>query len=220
MYGSSLGRTQLVELPYDIMTKEKAIREEYTNIINYVADRSKLSYTKASTILTKYARYLQNALQRGEVIELEGLFTISFTTRLGKIIHPPVYDYRKQVEELAQEGGFNQLEAESCVSLYLYRIRELVRLGFHVNVKGIGYIKPVRNTETGEIELVYRISPVLKKPEMATFMIEKKNEDARPIDVSGELIRFKMVLNENSVQVSKEIRSTDNAKLSLEYIDI
>lgn len=198
-------------------TVKAKLREDYQDIVNYVANKSAISYHKARLILTSYSNQLQRSLLKGYSIKLDGLIEVSFTSRKGKIINNNVHGLPEQVKLVSEETGYDEFEVEIAISSYLYRLRTLGKLGYQVNIKGIGYIIP--NETEDSLEMVTRISPVVskEKPELADFIIVDKKGNKHLTLLKKDELRFKITLAEDYVY--PENLMTDNT-LELEYIDI
>lgn len=198
-------------------TKKRAKREEYTEIIKYISARSNLSYTKVTTILSQYSKELQMATKRGEILELDGICTIKFTTKVASIYSNIKFDIKKQAKYVQHALGYSAIEVYNCINLYMIRIKELIEKGYRVNIKGIGYIEPVFN-EKGTMEIKQRVSPMLEKPEIAEFVLMDKG-DIYIETLTQKDLRFKMILNAN-LKLPKRLLSAEETKLNLEYVDV
>lgn len=173
------------------------MRETYTAIIQYSADRVGTSYHKAHTVIKEVSRSLKEHIKLGDAIHCEGLFYVTFQTSKGRMYKNRVFDLEAQIKE-AQERlpKIPKHTIHDLVTTYYTRLHRLVSQGKQVNVKGVGYVIP-KETEDGQIYCHTRVSPALEKPEMVDFLLLNQAGEVTLTHLEKVDIRFQMVADEN-----------------------
>lgn len=194
-----------------------AKREEYTNIVDYVAVRGAVSFHKARTILTELSAVMQKALVRGDNLDVPGIFRIEYTSVKEHIYKNRLYGLDEQVADVARNKGLAENEVEKIIRLYYRRMKDLIEIGYHVNVKGIGYVIP-KQDEDG-VYCDTRVSPVLekKKSEIADFVVLGDDGTLSIKQLEKEDLRFSIELSDAVVVPYQVIRGTE---LKLDVVDI
>lgn len=164
-------------------------------------------------VIKELSAVLKNAVHRGDTIDCEGLFQISFTYSFGTIYKNHVVDVEEQIRLVGENLGMDNIDP--LIRLYYSRIRTLVETGYQVNIKGVGYIIP-KESETG-VECTTRVSPVLKKPNMADFLVLKDSGALELCQINGEHLRFSIVLDE---MVKTPCLVIQDRKLHFETVEI
>lgn len=173
------------------------MRETYTDIIQYVADRCGTSYHKSHTVIKEVSRVLKEHIKLGDAVHCEGLFYISFQTSVGRMYKNRVFDLEAQVKEIQERlPKISTHLVNDLVVTYYVRLHQLVSQGKQVNVKGVGYVIPTE-TEDGSIYCHTRVSPALEKPECVDFLLLNQETGGLTLTyLEKEDVRFQMVADE------------------------
>lgn len=174
---------------------EKGVREEYMSIVGYVSLRGSVSMNRARVILARLMTAIQDAARRGEDIHIPKLFRISYMSRENTIYNNTTYGLEEQIKDVAESTRIKKEIVEKVINLYYRRILELAEIGYHVNVRGVGYIMP-----KGDSNGVYcdtRVSPVLSKPERADYLILGEDGDLEIREIEGKDLRYSIELEED-----------------------
>lgn len=190
-------------------------REEYTSIVNYVSLRGAVSYHRARTTLSELRKMLQEASLRGDDLHIPGVFKIEYTTTNGYIFKNNVFGLEEQIKAVSKNLGMGSQEVEKLVKLYYRRVKELVEIGYQVNVMGIGYIVPKVDEEGVYCDT--RVSPVLAKPEVADFLLLDEDGTLLISQLSGEELRYSIELEEDFKIPYQVVKDTN---FEMEVVDI
>jgi len=192
------------------------IREGYTDLINYVANITGKSYNMAWQVVKEYSTVIKEAIKRGDTVNVEGLVTITFTTKEGIVYKNREYNLDDQVDDLHENLGINKIEVKTILVNYLKRMRERVLDGYQVNLKGVCYLKPEKRD--GFCECIPRVSPVLESPELADFLITSE-DGIYLIELEDADLRFRIEVDEG-IEFIERKASKDKDKLELREVDI
>lgn len=188
-------------------------RENYTDLINYVANKSSVSYYRAGKILSTLCKKVQEACFQGKDIDIEGLIFIEYTTSKYHIYENIIYGIEQQIEDVTKELNLPENEVMSVIYNYFKRIKELVETGYQVNIKGIGYIIPKEDSKGVYCDT--RVSPVMKKPESAEFIVLNKDGIIETININGADLRFRVYLSDKIKIPYKLVPKTNKFKLEI-----
>ncbi|MGY4876086.1 hypothetical protein [Bacillus licheniformis] len=197
------------------MERKAARREDYRSLINYVSLRGGVSYNRAHLVVKTLSAVLKRNVKKGNSLELPGLFKIIFTSSIGTIYNNKVMGLNDQVEEVSGELKFSSHDVRSLLSLYYERMRNLVEMGYQINVKGVGYVIPKEDNEGVYCDT--RVSPALSKPEVADFFILKESGDLELTQLGRENLRFRIELDD-SIRIPFRVMTGN--KLQLDTVEI
>lgn len=191
-------------------------RETYTDLIKYVEYRTGVSYNRAWLVLKEYSDVIKYAVQRGNSVEIEGLVDITFTTTEGYIYKNTVYGLDEQVEDISKNLKIDSFEVRNIVNTYLKRMYDRLIDGYQVNIKGICYMIP--EEDRGVVICSTRNSPVLKKPELADFILTTDSGLVLK-EVEDKDLRFKVDAKEE-VEILYEVASEGEKGLNLKEVNV
>lgn len=192
-----------------------AKREDYTTIITYVASRGTVSYHRASKAISELGKVLQDAVLQGNDLNIPGIFTISYQATDSHIYRNMKYGIADQVAEVVKRTGMPENEVFRLVSLYYRRMKDLIEIGYQVNVKGVGYVIPKNDGEGVYCDT--RVSPVLEKPEVADFMMMHDDGSLYVGQLTKDELRFSIELSDEVKIPYKVLESTE---LNLKEVNI
>lgn len=192
-----------------------AKREDYKVIVNYVATRGSVSYHRARVLLSELGKVMQEAVACGDNLDIPGIFKIEYTSVKEHIHTNRNFGLDRQIAEVAKRTGMGKNEVEKIIRLYYMRMKDLIEIGYHVNVKGIGYVIP-KEDENG-VFCDTRVSPVLEKPDMADFMVLGQDGTLSVEQIHKEDLRFSITLSEDIKVPYKVLK---NNELKIEVVDI
>lgn len=192
-----------------------AKRENYTTIVNYVASRGKVSYHRARVLLTELGNNLQREVLEGKDLDIDGIFRISYKSNKKDIYSNAVYGLDEQIDDLVNSTGMGRNEVTRLLKSYYMRMKDLIEIGYHVNVKGIGYVIP-KQDEDG-VYCDTRVSSVLMKPEESSFLILGKDGTLYVDTLKKEELRFSIEL---SSEINVPYKLVKNKVLKIEEVDI
>lgn len=192
-----------------------AKRISYTDILNYVSSRGMVSVHRARIVLSTLSKVLQDAVKTGDNLNVEGVFKIEYTSTDNHIHKNDVYGYSEQVKEVVERTKIGEQDVRNVINRYYARIRELVGLGYQVNVKGVGYVIP--KEVDGGVYCDVRVSPVLEKPVEADYLVMGEDGTLYVKTLAKEDLRFTITISDQIKIPSKLIRGTE---LVMEVVDI
>lgn len=193
-------------------------KESYPELINYVSFKTGISYHRTWKILKEYSKVLKDSIKRGDNILIDGVLEITYTTKEGYIYNNKTSDLTLQIKHVSLNLGFDELEVRNTIITYLRRLTDRVADGYQVNIKGVCYLIP--SEEFNVTQCKPRVSPVLKKPDTADYVISTETGNLIFKEVLGENLRFKIDISDELELPTQVMEEEQAKKLDLKQIDI
>lgn len=179
------------------ITEEIKISEKYTyqDLIQELQIRTGYSYFRVRTILKELSRLLQKKVKQGIAIDCEGICKIDFSIKGYTNMNRTYYSVQEQAKDLSESLKLEKIDMLNLIRNYYNLIKTKIEQGYQVNIKSICRVDPIENL-TGDIYINTRMSPQLKKPEIAEFVV--LDRDGRiSTKIFDKNIRLNMFLDEN-----------------------
>lgn len=181
------------------MSNDNLIAEkfDYQDLIKEMQLKTGYSYFKVRTMLKELSRLIQHKINKGYNVECDGICKIYFTMTGQVIIDENYYGSENQARDLSQKMDMDLITVRNFINNYYNIIKTKIEQGYQVNIKSVCYITP--KVKDDHIYLATRMSPQLKKPEVAEFVIFKNLHSSKSRIVSeivdGKKLRLAMSLN-------------------------
>lgn len=192
---------------------------DYQDLIQEMQIKTGYSYFKVRTMLKELSRLLQEKVSKGYNIECDGICKIYFTMTGQVILDDIYYDSEFQARDLAIKMNMDLITVRNFINNYYTIIKTKIEQGYQVNIKSVCYITP--KIKNNNIYLATRMSPQLKKPEVAEFVIFKNLHSSKSRIVSeivdGKKLRLAMSLD-SQLNVPNRVFSVGS--FEPEFIDI
>lgn len=188
----------------------------YEELVQYVLYRTGTSRNRTWEILGAYSEVLKDAAKRGYNLDIEGLVEIGFTTE-EFIYKNTVYGIDEQVRDVSNLLNLDKYEVRNVIVVYLKRIRDRLRDGYHVNIKGICSMIPTEEDD-GIVKCTTRVSPVLGKPEVADFIMVTDRGIVLQ-ELGEDKLRFSINAKED-IEYLYEVAKEKEKKLNLKELDV
>lgn len=195
----------------------RAKKTSYQDLIQFIQTQTGYSYFKSRTILKELSKLLNEKVGKGFAIECEGLFAVDFNLSGMINSNAEYFGIEEQAKELSERLGFPLIDVFNVLKLYYNKIKSDVESGFQVNVKSVGYIIP-KEDKNGAIYLDARISPQLKKPEIADFIVLDTNGDFKVTMVEKDKLRLSILLDSELQLPYRLIDNSENR--AVQYIEL
>ena len=194
-------------------------KEEYTELIDYVMKSTGFSNHKVWRILKEYSKVLKDCIQRGNSIEIDGLISIGFTTSRGYIVNNKTIGLSEQIDMVCENLNAPPFEGKTVLTTYIRRIRDRIQEGYQVNIKGISYVIPQMGQDE-DVVCMTRVSPVLKKPAVADFVISTDDGNLILRELFGHELRFKIEVSEDMNHPVRVADKDQKQVLKLEQVEL
>lgn len=192
-------------------------KEDYKELINYVANRTGVSKHRTWKVLKEYSYVLKDQVKKGNKISIEPLLTITFTTGQGLIYENKEVNLQDQIELVSENLGIPFLDVKNLIVTYVQRIYDRIQEGYQVNIKGISYLIPSKDKE-GNIVCVPRVSPSMEKPDEADFVLSTSEGHIILKSLTGDDLRFRIDISDN-LEIPYKLATKDR-KIELKEIKI
>lgn len=194
-----------------------AKKVSYQELIHFLQLQTGYSYFKTRSIVKELSKVLNNRVEKGIAIDCLGLFKVDFSIKGVVNSNSDYYSIQEQAKDISTNLNIPMLDVLNVLKMYYNKIKSDVESGFQVNVKSVGYLIPKEDAD-GNIYIESRISPQLKKPEHADFIILDSKGDFKMVLVPREDIRLS-ILQDEQLKVPFRI-ITDSEDRSFHYIDL
>lgn len=194
-----------------------AKKVSYQELIHFLQLQTGYSYFKTRSIVKELSKVLNNKVEKGIAIDCLGLFKVDFSIKGVVNSNSDYYSIQEQAKDISYNLSIPMLDVLNVLKMYYNKIKSDVESGFQVNVKSVGYLTPKEESD-GAIYIESRISPQLKKPENADFIILDEKGDFKMVLVSREDIRLSIIQDEDLKVPFRIITSSEDR--SFKYIDL
>lgn len=168
----------------------------YQDCVKYVAIQQGVHRNCALTVLKWASKVLQHHVSHGGGIEIAGLFTIQYRIKDIYIYKNDILTFDRLVELVTEQTIYTKIDVESMLNLYFKFLKDSVEYGNKITIKGIGTLEPFED-EDGVIYLEGKISPCLKKPTEADFLILDKKGSILLQQFNRKQLKFAFSLAED-----------------------
>lgn len=150
----------------------------YQDSIIFLEQQVGVSYHQARRTLKEVSYLLQSKAREGLDIQLDGLFNITYSVTGTVIYNNLTYtldDLKKDVSKQL-EGTYRDYDTQLIIQTWVNYLIDAIERGYSVGVKGVATILVSEDELTQGITLSGRVSPQLKKPDLATYIILEESE--------------------------------------------
>lgn len=150
----------------------------YQDSIIFLEQQVGVSYHQARRTLKEVSYLLQSKAREGLDIQLDGLFNITYSVTGTVIYNNLTYtldDLKKDVSKQL-EGTYRGYDTQLIIQTWVNYLIDAIERGYSVGVKGVATILVSEDELTQGITLSGRVSPQLKKPDLATYIILEESE--------------------------------------------
>lgn len=150
----------------------------YQDSIIYLEQQVGVSYHQARRTLKEVSYLLQSKAREGLDIQLDGLFNITYSVTGTVIYNNLTYtldDLKKDVSKQL-EGTYRAYDTQLIIQTWVNYLIDAIERGYSVGVKGVATILVSEDELTHDITISGRVSPQLKKPDLATYIILEDSE--------------------------------------------
>lgn len=185
-------------------------RESYRQILKYIQEKIGVRHYPAKITLTELGKQLHMAVERGEDIEIPQIVRVGYYTKLADISSNRVYDFEKQVQDIAYAIQKPESFVRKVLTVYYYRIKTLIESGYRVSIKGVILFLP-KKREDGTIYIHATLSPVMQtyKTDGAMYHVLAKNGLYGIRKLAREDLRYQITLS-TDLHEPTEIREPVN----------
>lgn len=194
-----------------------AKKVSYQELIRFLELQTGYSYFKTRSIVKELSKVLNKHIQKGIAIDCLGLFKVDFSIKGFVNSNSDYYSVQEQAKDISYNLNIPVLDVLNVLKMYYNKIKSDVESGFQVNVKSVGYLTPKEDTD-GNIYIESRISPQLRKPESADFIILDDKGDFKMVLVSREDIRLSIIQDDDLKVPFRVITASEDR--SFQYIDL
>ena len=195
----------------------RAKKRTYQELIHFIQTQTNHSYFKSRTILKELSKVLNEKVSKGIAIDCMGLFKVDFNLSGMINSNNEYFGINEQAEEISERLGYTLIDTFNVLKLYYTKMKTDIEAGYQVNVKSVGYIIP-KVDSNGAIYLDARLSPQLKKPTMADFIVLDKMGDFKVVMVDKDKIRLSILMdNQLNVPYRLVVQTEDR---DIKYIDL
>lgn len=192
---------------------QKAEKFDYQDLIKELQLVSGYSYHRIRMIVKTLSQQLQYKFSQGYPIECKNICKVDFNVTGYVILDSQYYTVEQQAKDVSELLELEYISVLNIVNNYYDLIKNKIEQGFQVNIKSVCYITPV--LQGNNIYLKSRISPQLKKPEIAEFVVMDNKVVLSKIFEKQDL-RLSLVLNSN-LNIPRNVFKQDSYEP--EYID-
>lgn len=150
----------------------------YQDSIIFLEQQVGVSYHQARRTLKEVSYLLQSKAREGLDIQLDGLFNITYSVTGTIIYNNLTYtldDLKKDVSKQL-EGTYRAYDTQLIIQTWVNYLIDAIERGYSVGVKGVATILVSEDELTQGITISGRVSPQLKKPDLATYIILEDSE--------------------------------------------
>lgn len=150
----------------------------YQDSIIFLEQQVGVSYHQARRTLKEVSYLLQSKAREGLDIQLDGLFNITYSVTGTIIYNNLTYtldDLKKDVSKKL-EGTYREYDTQLIIQTWVNYLIDAIERGYSVGVKGVATILVSEDELTQDITVSGRVSPQLKKPDLATYIILEDSE--------------------------------------------
>lgn len=150
----------------------------YQDSIIFLEQQVGVSYHQARRTLKEVSYLLQSKAREGLDIQLDGLFNITYSVTGTVIYNNLTYtldDLKKDVSKQL-EGTYRDYDTQLIIQTWVNYLIDAIGRGYSVGVKGVAKILVSEDELTQGITISGRVSPQLKKPDLATYIILEDSE--------------------------------------------
>lgn len=150
----------------------------YQDSIIFLEQQVGVSYHQARRTLKEVSYLLQSKAREGLDIQLDGLFNITYSVTGTIIYNNLTYtldDLKKDVSKKL-EGTYREYDTQLIIQTWVNYLIDAIERGYSVGVKGVATILVSEDELTQGITLRGKVSPQLKKPDLATYIILEDSE--------------------------------------------
>lgn len=150
----------------------------YQDSIIFLEQQVGVSYHQARRTLKEVSYLLQSKAREGLDIQLDGLFNITYSVTGTVIYNNLTYtldDLKKDVSKQL-EGTYRAYDTQLIIQTWVNYLIDAIERGYSVGVKGVATILVSEDELTHDITISGRVSPQLKKPDLATYIILEDSE--------------------------------------------
>ena len=150
----------------------------YQDSIIFLEQQVGVSYHQARRTLKEVSYLLQSKAREGLDIQLDGLFNITYSVTGTIIYNNLTYtldDLKKDVSKKL-EGTYRAYDTQLIIQTWVNYLIDAIERGYSVGVKGVATILVSEDELTHDITISGRVSPQLKKPDLATYIILEDSE--------------------------------------------
>lgn len=150
----------------------------YQDSIIFLEQQVGVSYHQARRTLKEVSYLLQSKAREGLDIQLDGLFNITYSVTGTVIYNNLTYtldDLKKDVSKQL-EGTYRAYDTQLIIQTWVNYLIDAIERGYSVGVKGVATILVSEDELTQGITISGRVSPQLKKPDLATYIILEDSE--------------------------------------------
>lgn len=150
----------------------------YQDSIIFLEQQVGVSYHQARRTLKEVSYLLQSKAREGLDIQLDGLFNITYSVTGTVIYNNLTYtldDLKKDVSKQL-EGTYRGYDTQLIIQTWVNYLIDAIERGYSVGVKGVATILVSEDELTQGITISGRVSPQLKKPDLATYIILEDSE--------------------------------------------
>lgn len=150
----------------------------YQDSIIFLEQQVGVSYHQARRTLKEVSYLLQSKAREGLDIQLDGLFNITYSVTGTVIYNNLTYtldDLKKDVSKQL-EGTYRDYDTQLIIQTWVNYLIDAIERGYSVGVKGVATILVSEDELTQGITISGRVSPQLKKPDLATYIILEDSE--------------------------------------------
>lgn len=165
---------------------------KYSTIIDSIVVETMKSRHMVRTVLKEISQVIQDYIEEGVGVEVQGLFDIKYSLpkTKGVLYKNKVKSWEDIVTEVYRRVNHNvrytYLDVKLVADVYILRLKSLVEIGKSITLKGVGYIY-VKEDDEG-VYLDCRISPSLEKSDNSVFIVIEKEPVFRKIGRDGILL--------------------------------
>lgn len=150
----------------------------YQDSIIFLEQQVGVSYHQARRTLKEVSYLIQSKAREGLDIQLDGLFNITYSVTGTIIYNNLTYtldDLKKDVSKQL-EGTYRDYDTQLIIQTWVNYLIDAIERGYSVGVKGVATILVSEDELTQDITISGRVSPQLKKPDLATYIILEESE--------------------------------------------
>lgn len=179
------------------MKEQRVKRESYRQILKYIQEKIGVRHYPAKITLTELGKQLHLAVERGEDIDIPQIVRVGYYSKVADITTNRVYDFERQVVDVAYAIQKPESFVRKVLSVYYYRIKTLIESGYRVSIKGVILFLPQKRAD-GTIYAHTSLSPVMQtyKTDGAMYNVLGDNGLYGIRKVNREDLRYQITVSE------------------------
>lgn len=150
----------------------------YQDSILFIEQQVGVSYHQARRTLKEVSYLIQSKVREGLDIQLDGLFNITYSVTGTVIYNNLTYTLSDLKDDVSKklEDTYRIYDTQLIIQTWVNYLIDAIERGYSVGVKGVATILVLEDEVTNVVTLRGRVSPQLKKPELATFITLEDSE--------------------------------------------